>query len=147
MKTLIWSGKTWFHIECVLEDNYFQLFWHQIFVSQHHSHILYRSTFWAYTSKGMTLVSWQKTADGCFWTEFICIWQTEPSIHKKTTEIVIFSHYSQVLCNHSNTTSMTLQVTNRGFKGIASNSLVLLWTERTQKGRGTHDFFSEPGYF
>lgn len=54
---------------------------------------------------------------------------------KKTTEIVISSHYShalEVLRNHSKTTSMTLQVTNKGFKRTTSNSLALLREGRSR---------------
>lgn len=54
----------------------------------------------------------------------------------------------ETLCNHSSTTSMTLQVTNKGFSRVLPAIVFfLLRTERRQKGRGAHDFFSEPGYF
>lgn len=116
---LNWSGKIRFHVEHVLADNEVVLFWHLIFVRQHHSDLT------LHISRHF---------------EFITVWQTKLSIHKKKTETVIFSHHVytlEMLWNQSDTTSMTLQVTNKGFKGIASNMLVLLRTGRREKRGGT----------
>lgn len=61
------------------------------------------------------------------------------SFHKKTTDAVIISRHShplKMLRNHSDTTFMTLQVTNKGFKGIASNSHHSVTDSEKIKGEG-----------
>lgn len=79
----------------------------------------------------------------CYWTELIMAWKILSQETTETLMVVLFSHVVQLLCSHPNVAFMTLLLTNKAFKAIASSTLVPLQTREKTKGEGGHTSLRE----